>query len=117
MSYSVRTIPTFDKAVKQLRKKYRRIGEDLRRVAGILADDPFAGTAIPGFSHRVWKIRLASVDMRSGKRGGYRVIYAVDQSTQVCHLMYIYTKREQVDITAPEIESLLLDLEAELDNG
>jgi mRNA-degrading endonuclease RelE of RelBE toxin-antitoxin system len=79
MSFSIRTIASFDKAVKQLRKKYRRIGKDLRQVAVILADDPFSGTPIPGFSHRVWKIRVASVDMQSGKRGGYRVIYAIDR--------------------------------------
>lgn len=112
MSYEVFTIPAFDKAVKRLRKKYRRIKVDLERVARTLSANPFAGMAIPGFGQRVWKIRLASTDMQVGKRGGYRVIYAVDREKQACYLLYIYAKPEKTDISAQELEDLLLELEA-----
>ncbi len=75
MSFEIYTIPAFDKAAKRLAKKYRRIKVDLVRLAEVLREEPFAGVAIPGFSHQVWKIRLASSDMQAGKRGGYRVIH------------------------------------------
>ena len=114
MSYEVFTIPAFDKAVNRLRKKYRRIKVDLERLVKTLRANPFAGVAIPGFSHRIWKIRLASTDMRVGKRGGYRVIYVVDREEQACYLLYIYPKPEKTDMSAQELESLLLELEASL---
>lgn len=112
MSYEVFTIPAFDKAVKRLRKKYRRIKVDLGRLVQTLRVNPFAGMAIPGFGHRIWKIRLASTDMQAGKRGGYRVIYAVDRGEQACYLLYIYAKPEKTDMSAQELEDLLLELEA-----
>ena len=71
----------------------------------------FAGAAIPGYGHRIWKIRLASVDMQAGKRGGYRVIYALDQRERPCYLLYIYPKSAQADVTAAEIEKMLEELE------
>lgn len=70
MSYQIETTPTFDRAVKRLLKKYRHIKGDLLVLAAVLAETPFAGVAIPGYSHAIWKIRLASSDMQSGKRGG-----------------------------------------------
>lgn len=112
MSYEVFTIPAFDKAVKRLRKKYRRIKVDLERLVKSLQANPFVGMAIPGFGHRIWKVRLASTDMQAGKRGGYRVIYAVDRGEQACYLLYIYAKPEKTDMSAQELEDLLLELEA-----
>jgi DNA replication protein DnaC len=40
MSYEVFTIPAFDKAVKRLRKKYRRIKADLERLVETLKAKP-----------------------------------------------------------------------------
>jgi len=82
MSYQIETIPPFDKAVKRLTRKYRHIKQDLQALVGTLSANPFAGVAIPGFAHQVWKIRLASSDIRAGKRGGYRVIYAISREAR-----------------------------------
>jgi mRNA-degrading endonuclease RelE of RelBE toxin-antitoxin system len=112
VNYEVFTIPAFDKAVKRLRKKYRRIKVDLERLVKALEVNPFAGMTIPGFGHRIWKIRLGSTNMQVGKRGGYRVIYAVDREEQACYLLYIYPKPEKTDMSAQELEDLLLELEA-----
>lgn len=111
MSYEIFTIPAFDRAAKRLRKKYRNIGSDLGRLVNLLADNPLVGTAIPGFGHQVWKIRLASVDMQVGKRGGYRVIYALNSQAQSCYLLFVYAKPDKSDVSPGEIEDLLLDLE------
>lgn len=111
MSYEIFTIPAFDKAVKRLKKKYHRIKHDLEQLVETLQDNPFAGVAIPGFSHRVWKIRLASSDMQAGKRGGYRIIYALHQEEAACYLLTIYPKPDKSDVSAAELERLLLELE------
>ena len=92
-------------------KKYRHIKRDLRGLLDVLAENPFAGDAIPGFAHEVWKIRLASSDMQSGKRSGYRVIYAINQETELCYLLFMYAKPERGDVTASEIEALLAELD------
>lgn len=65
MSYQIESAASFDRAVKRTAKKYRLIKRDLRGLVDILADNPFAGDAIPGFAHEVWKIRLAS---KAGRR-------------------------------------------------
>jgi len=118
MNYDLFTIPAFDKAVRRLSRKYRRIKVDLERLAVELQANPFAGVAISGYGHQIWKIRLVSIDMRAGKRGGYRVIYALDQGERACYLLYIYPKPDKADVTAEEIEKMLQALEAFLfDNG
>jgi len=111
MSYRIESISSFDRAVKRLAKKYRHVKQDLRGLVGVLVENPFVGDAIPGFAHEVWKIRLASSDMHSGKRSGYRVIYAVDQESEVCYLLFVYAKPERGDMTAGEIEVLLEELD------
>jgi hypothetical protein len=70
VNYEVFTIPAFDKAVKRLRKNYRRIKVDLERLVKALEANPFAGIAIPGFGHRICKIRLGSTDMQGGRDYG-----------------------------------------------
>ena len=110
MNYQIETIPAFDRAIRRLAKKYRRIKHDLIGLVATLMANPWSGVAIPGYAHQVWKIRLASTDMQTGKRGGYRVIYAVDAEAHVCYLLFIYAKTEMADVTAEEIEALLSEL-------
>jgi len=112
MSYDIFTIPAFDRAVRRLSRKYRHIKADLQRLVEELRENPFAGVAILGYGHQVWKIRLASIDMQAGKRGGYRVIYALDQNESACFLLYIYLKPTKADVTAGELEEMLQELEA-----
>ena len=111
MSYQIETIRPFDKAVKRLAKKYRRIKKDLLVLVKSLSKNPFIGVPITGFADQVWKVRMASRDIQAGKRGGYRVIYAINRDTEKCYLMYIYAKSKKADVSAQEIEGLLAELE------
>ena len=109
MNYQIETTRSFDRAAKRLAKKYRQLKHDLQGLVEVLAENPWVGVAIPGFSHTVWKVRLASTDMQVGKRGGYRVIYIINQRDQMCYLLFIYAKSARTDITSAEIEELLAD--------
>lgn len=113
MSYQIKPTCAFVQAAKRLQRKYPRIRQDLERLQHILADDPWRGVAVPGFAHHVWKIRLASSDMQSGKRSGYRVIYALNREAQVVYLLTMYAKSDQSDITAEQIRQLLSELSHE----
>ena len=118
MSCRIKTIPAFDKAIKRLRKRYPHIKRDLQSLLNILHSDPFAGTAIPGFSHKVWKIRMGSIDMQAGKRGGFRVMYLVEKEHEsyTCYLLYVYPKPRRKDMSRREIEQLLQEMETHLLN-
>ena len=37
-------------------------------------EDPFTGDPIPGWNKEIWKIRVASSDIKKGKRGGVIVV-------------------------------------------
>ena len=111
MNYRIETVPPFDRAVKRLARKYRHLKADLETLVSLLRNSPNAGVAIPGYAHTVWKIRLASTDMQAGKRGAYRVIYAVDVERRRCILLFIYARADQTDISAAEIDALLAELD------
>lgn len=60
----------FERCIKALKKKYPHVKDDLEEVFPRLREDPEAGDCIPGFEDRVWKLRVASSDIKKGKRGG-----------------------------------------------
>ncbi|MCK4416566.1 MAG: hypothetical protein KAV99_00175 [Candidatus Latescibacteria bacterium] len=43
----------------------------------LLSQFPDIGTAIPGYSHKIWKVRAKCTDVRKGKRAGYRMMRSV----------------------------------------
>ena len=53
MSYQIESIASVDRAVKRLAKRYRHVKRDLRGLLDVLAENPFAGDAIPGFAREV----------------------------------------------------------------
>jgi hypothetical protein len=62
----------------------------------------------------VWKVRIASSDVKKGKRGGYRLIYFWKAGEMKIYLLVSYFKGEKAEITKKEIESLLKKLYQEL---
>ncbi|MBW1936758.1 MAG: type II toxin-antitoxin system RelE/ParE family toxin [Deltaproteobacteria bacterium] len=75
MSYDVYLTETFQKSIKALKKKYRHIKEDLLEKIRALEKDPTTGDPIPGWNKEIWKVKVASSDVKKGKRGGFRLIY------------------------------------------
>ena len=92
MSYNVYLADTFQKCVKLLKKKYRRIKDDIVNVIEKLEEDPSIGDPIPGWNKEVWKIRAASSDIKRGKRGGFRLIYLWKAGEPKLYLLAIYAK-------------------------
>jgi mRNA-degrading endonuclease RelE of RelBE toxin-antitoxin system len=104
-------IPSFDREVKKLRKKYRNISSDLASLEEQILADPYAGTLIPN-GKGTRKIRMAISDKNKGKRDGARVItYLVepnDEDVEVW-LLSIYDKSEQSDISEAEINTKITE--------
>ncbi|BAB73357.1 hypothetical protein DSM107007_49020 [Nostoc sp. PCC 7120 = FACHB-418] len=68
------------------------------------------GDQIPGIGYTVFKLRVRNSDTQKGKSGGYRLIYYVKTATGII-LLTVYTKSEQVDIAADDIQSIIADYE------
>jgi mRNA-degrading endonuclease RelE of RelBE toxin-antitoxin system len=81
MSYSVLTIPQFERDVKKLSKKFKSIKKDLSKLIGDLKKQPTQGISL---GHGVYKIRLANSSIPTGKSGGFRVItYRQEKPTNI----------------------------------
>ena len=114
MTYDVHLADTFQKSIKAMKKKYPHVKDDLLRQVKALAEDPSAGDPIPGWNKEVWKVRVASSDVKKGKRGGYRLIYFWKAGEMKVYLLVAYFKGEKAEISKTEIETLLKKLSEEL---
>lgn len=115
MSYEAYLTETFQKSIKILIKKYRSVKDDLSDTIQFLEKDPTIGDSIPGWNKEIWKVRVASSDVKKGKRGGFRLIYLWKEGEFNVYLLTVYFKREKTDISKREIEELLKKLNQELE--
>ena len=71
MNYSIDTLPSFDKKVKKLAKKYKSLKSDLRELVKELMQNLTVGADL---GNGVRKVRMAISDKGKGKSHGARVI-------------------------------------------
>ena len=110
MNYSIDTLPSFDKKVKKLAKKYKSLKSDLRELVKELMQNPTVGAEL---GNGVRKVRMAISDKGKGKSHGARVItYTTIISVEegIITLLAIYDKAEQNTITEKEISLLLKEI-------
>jgi mRNA-degrading endonuclease RelE of RelBE toxin-antitoxin system len=107
MSYSVKTIPVFEKQAKRLVKKYTSLKTELLELVQELKKNPEQGKAI---GKNCFKIRIAIASKGKGKSGGARIItnYLVADAT--VYLLTIYDKSEKENLTNKELNELLTDI-------
>lgn len=111
-SYTVKTTETFERNIKRLSKKYRRIKKDLLPMLNRLASAKFTGDSISGCDNILYKTRVASSDQKKGKRGGFRLIYSVhdDSEDNEIILHTIYAKSSKSDISTDELKNIMREL-------
>lgn len=114
MSYEIYLPQTFQRCIKSLRKKFPHIKDDLSPLFQSLQNNPQTGDPIPGWARKIWKVRVSSRDLKRGKSGGFRVVYAWTAGQLILYPLFIYFKGEKEDITKEEIENLLRKLLIEL---
>ena len=96
----------FQRKLKALAKKYRKIQTDLQPILEQLQIGAFLGNQIPDIGFVVIKVRLKNSDSQKGKSGGYRLIYWI-VSPEVIVLLDIYSKSDQSDIEVDEIRQII----------
>lgn len=104
MSYNILTIPTFDKQIKRLAKKYPSLKKEFATLLVSLEQNPQQGTSL---GHNCYKIRLAIASKGKGKSGGARVITNILISEETVFLISIYDKSETLNLTDKELSELL----------
>ena len=104
MSYSVISIPPFDRQLKQLAKKYPSLKKEYGDLLDGLEQNPRTGTSL---GKNCYKIRISIASKRKGKSGGARVITNFVVTDQTVFLLAIYDKAEKENITDKELEQLL----------
>ena len=102
--------PTFNRNLRTLAKKYRSIRNDIQPIIEQLAQGELLGDRITGVGYAVFKLRVRNSDTQKGKSGGYRLIYYVQTAMGII-LLTVYTKSEQVDIAAEDIQNIITEYE------
>lgn len=108
MNYKIITLPFFEKQVKKLKRKYPNIKQDIQKLKDILSTRPKDGKSL---GRSIYKIRIASSDVKKGKRGGFRVIYYIRDKDEIIYLLTIYSKAKKEDIEMKEINKILKELD------
>lgn len=85
--------------------------EDYRKLQINLIARPDAGKIIPG-SGGLRKLRW--IGSGRGKRGGSRIIYYWFSQEELILMLFIYTKKEQDDLTSEQLRILKTMIEQEL---
>jgi len=100
----------FQRKIRILAKKYRKIRLDLAEALQQLQAGTFLGDQIQGVGYTVLKVRIKNTDAQRGKSGGYRLIYWI-QSPFCLVLLDIYSKSEQENTDTDEIQRILREFQ------
>lgn len=99
----------FVKDVRQLRKRYRLVEDDIDDLMVEMEREGYRGDLMPDVGHEIYKIRVANQSARRGKRGGFRVLYIpLDADTLL--FVHIYSKSDKVGTSLSEVRRILRDL-------
>ncbi len=111
MSYEIVLARSFKHSVRRLKKRFRNVQNDVKVAIRTLLEKPRLGTVVRG-SSGVRKLRVRNTDLGKGKRGGYRLLYHVeDQPVPRIYLLLLYAKSDREDITKQELKQLLDELD------
>lgn len=104
MSYSVRSIPAFEKELKRLVRKYPSLKSEYTNLVQQLKQNAMIGTPLPS---GCFKIRLAIASKGKGKSGGARLITCVRVVETTVYLLTIFDKSEKENIPDKELKQLI----------
>ena len=99
---------SFVRDVKQLKKRYKSILNDIELFKKELEDNPEVGISL---GHGIFKVRVKNSDKNQGKSGGYRVITCFKDEEGSLYLVKMYDK---ADIETVKTSTLIEIIENEL---
>ena len=112
MPIQIQFTALFKRRLNGLGKRYRNIKIDIQPLLSQLLTGKLPGDQIAGTNYNIYKVRAKNSDTKSGKSGGYRVIYQVENS-KIIILHLIYSKSDQATITVKQIKEMIKDFQIE----
>ena len=106
----------FQKSLARLSKRYRHIQSDIEPLIKEIQNRGLPGDRVPGVRYEVYKVRVNNSDLKKGKRSGYRVVYYLQEHDKVLFVA-IYSKSEQPDIRPHQIERMINEYQANLNQN
>ena len=110
MIQKVRFSQEFEKAFKQLKKRYVSLPNDFKALLESLVVNPYQGVAL---TDGMRKVRLSISSKRRGKRGGGRVIIRIAVDETQLSILYIYDKSDMNDVSDAFLRDVIIRLENE----
>lgn len=107
MSYSIRTIPKFDKQLKKISKKHPSFKSDFLEFLTMLKISPEQGVYL---GKNCYKVRMAISSKGKGKSSGARVITNIVIADSVIFLLSIYDKSDKESISDKELAELINEI-------
>lgn len=111
MIEQVRFSSDFQRAFKQLKKRYRSLPNDFNRLLESLSKNPFQGDEL---YDGMRKVRIAFVSKGRGKRGGGRVIIRLTINDTCLSFLYIYDKSDMASVSEEFLDEIIIELDKEL---
>ena len=100
----------FERDLRLLAKRYRNFRTDVQPVIEQLQMGERLGEQIPDIGCTILKVRVRNRDAQKGKSSGYRLLYYL-KSDQIITLITIYSKSDQGDISATEVQAIVAESE------
>ena len=107
MIREVRFSDEFNRAFKRLKKRYRSLPADVKRLLASLVDDPRQGKEL---YNGMRKVRLSFTSKGKGKRGGGRVIIQLAVNDTSLTFVYIYDKSDMGNVSDEFLDQVINDV-------
>ena len=104
MNLKIVSLDIFNKDVKRLYKKYKKLSIDLTTLKDTLQKNPRAGIEL---GNNCYKLRLANSSIPTGKSGGFRVIYYYLDNQKNIFLLIMYSKAELENVRENRLIGIL----------
>ena len=120
--YEIDTLDEFDNAVEHFvtKKKFKKLPALVEEVKNYLANGNIQGDLYFEIKEprliKIYKLRLPNPDANTGKRGGFRLIYAIETELKIIVFATIYYKKEQANVSEAFVIGLLSGYFADFDN-
>jgi len=100
----------FGRSFKRLKKRYRSLSDDFKKLLASLAENPRQGVEL---YDGMRKVRLAITSKGKGKSGGGRVIIRLTVYNTRLSFLYIYDKSDMPDVSDAYLEGIIKQVDSE----
>lgn len=107
MIKEIRFSDEFSRAFKRLKKRYRSLPNDLKKLLASLVENPNQGVEL---YNGMRKVRLNFASKNRGKRGGGRVIIRLAVSDTSLTFVYIYDKSDMDNVSDEFLDQVIIDV-------